>query len=96
MVIASYFWYSHCTSIYNKFKWKDTEVSFSQDKNANFTFKYNDIRELLDFDGIWKEVYTYVLMYTYTHVHIHSYIHTQSCAYIHILMHTYAHTYISS
>lgn len=57
MVIASYFWYSHCTSIYNKFKWKDTEVSFSQDKNANFIFKYNDIRELLDFEGIWKEGY---------------------------------------
>ena len=46
MGVGAYFWYVYCVRIYNKFKWKDDQVSFAQDKNKNFTMKYDDIRSI--------------------------------------------------
>ena len=57
IIIGSYFWYSYCVRIYNKFKWKDVEISFTQDKRLKYTNKIVDQRDLLDLQAPFKEGY---------------------------------------
>lgn len=57
IIIGAYFWYSYCVRIYNKFKWTDMEVTFTQDKGSKFTSKIDDKRALLDLHAPLKEGY---------------------------------------
>jgi hypothetical protein len=43
--------------IFNRFKWSDANVTFSQDDNMNFKDKFDDQRTLLNYSLPFKEGY---------------------------------------